>query len=87
LVAVCFFLPNTSHGDKQHRFVFSEIPERIRSMQTTRYVVVKVRIEHPDDIEPERIIEDMDYGMESRTDGATITDTEILASEVECLSV
>jgi len=53
-------------------------------MQTTRYVVVKVRIEHPDDIEPEEVIVNMDYKMESQTDGATITDTEILASENEC---
>jgi len=53
-------------------------------MQTTRYVVVKVGIDHPDDIKPENVIVNMDYKMESLTDGAMITDTEILASENEC---
>lgn len=48
--------------------------------QSTRYVLVKVRIDHREDVDPDEAIQECDYHFKTTDDGAgaRITDTEII---------
>lgn len=48
-----------------------------KMMQTTLWVVVKIKINHLASVEAGDVIDDCDYSFKSQTDGCTIFDTEL----------
>lgn len=46
-------------------------------MRSTRYVRVKIEIEHPENVSPEKVLDEMDYEFTSTMENTKIVDTHI----------
>lgn len=52
--------------------------------QSIRYLCVKVVVDHPDDVDPDDVVNEADYNFKSTSDNSTITDTEITEVSHTC---
>jgi len=59
----------------------AEIRKENKMLKTHTHIEIHVVYEHPEDVHPDEVLENLDYSIGSHIDGVTIKETEIVSTE------
>lgn len=53
-------------------------PEEPDPVESTRYVLVRIKLKHPSTVDADEVLQEVDYSFTSKTENASLLDTEII---------